>query len=933
MKQKTLFLLDAYALIYRAYYGLIRSPRINSNGLNTSAIFGFVNTLNEVLKKQDPSHIAVCFDPAGPTFRHEMFKEYKAQREATPEGIKEAVPYIKKIIEAYNIPIIEVMGYEADDVIGTLAKKAEKAGYTTYMMTPDKDYGQLVSENIFMYRPKTMSNSIDVMGIEEVKAKFDIESVDQVIDFLGLMGDASDNIPGCPGVGQKTAVKLIKEFGSIDGLLENTDKLKGALKTKVENNVQQIKDSRFLATIKTDVPVELDEESLSRHEMNVPALLELFKELEFRKMASDMFGDEAKKTEKTVEVKKTAKSQPLMGSLFDLDEPEDTVVEEYSNLKSSNSASNNYHLIDNQEKRTDLIAKLAKAKEYAVDTETTSVDPMTAELVGISFSLKKNEAFYIPVPADKDEALKIVAEFKDVLENEDIVKIGQNIKYDYIMLKRYGAEIKGKIFDTMIAHYLLQPDQRHGMDYLAEVYLNYTTISIEELIGKGKKQITMREVPIEKVVTYACEDADITLKLKDIFEKSLKEESLEDLFYNVEIPLIRVLAEMEMSGVNLDTAALKDTSVLLSKKLVDIEKEVHSLAGREFNISSPKVVGEILFDQLQLDPKAKKTKTGQYSTSEEVLEKLTDKHPIVGLILEHRGLRKLLSTYVDALPELINPQTGKIHTTYNQAVAATGRLSSSNPNLQNIPIRTDIGRELRRSFTADKDCLFFSADYSQIELRLMAELSKDKNMVEAFLSGADIHTATAAKIYKVPFDEVTREMRAKAKTANFGIIYGISTFGLASRLNIPRAEAKELIDGYFETYPDVKTYMDNAILKAQENMFVETILGRKRTLADINSRNSVVRGYAERNAINAPIQGSAADIIKIAMINIDKRIAKEGLKAKMILQVHDELNFNVPKDELDTLKALVVEEMQNAYKMKVPLIADCGVGDNWLEAH
>ena len=933
MKQKTLFLLDAYALIYRAYYGLIRSPRINSNGLNTSAIFGFVNTLNEVLKKQDPSHIAVCFDPAGPTFRHEMFKEYKAQREATPEGIKEAVPYIKKIIEAYNIPIIEVMGYEADDVIGTLAKKAEKAGYTTYMMTPDKDYGQLVSENIFMYRPKTMSNSIDVMGIEEVKAKFDIESVDQVIDFLGLMGDASDNIPGCPGVGQKTAVKLIKEFGSIDGLLENTDKLKGALKTKVENNVQQIKDSRFLATIKTDVPVELDEESLSRHEMNVPALLELFKELEFRKMASDMFGDEAKKTEKTVEVKKTAKSQPLMGSLFDLDEPEDTVVEEYSNLKSSNSASNSYHLIDNHEKRTDLIAKLAKAKEYAVDTETTSVDPMTAELVGISFSLKKNEAFYIPVPADKDEALKIVAEFKDVLENEDIVKIGQNIKYDYIMLKRYGAEIKGKIFDTMIAHYLLQPDQRHGMDYLAEVYLNYTTISIEELIGKGKKQITMREVPIEKVVTYACEDADITLKLKDIFEKSLKEESLEDLFYNVEIPLIRVLAEMEMSGVNLDTAALKDTSVLLSKKLVDIEKEVHSLAGREFNISSPKVVGEILFDQLQLDPKAKKTKTGQYSTSEEVLEKLTDKHPIVGLILEHRGLRKLLSTYVDALPELINPQTGKIHTTYNQAVAATGRLSSSNPNLQNIPIRTDIGRELRRSFTADKDCLFFSADYSQIELRLMAELSKDKNMVEAFLSGADIHTATAAKIYKVPFDEVTREMRAKAKTANFGIIYGISTFGLASRLNIPRAEAKELIDGYFETYPDVKTYMDNAILKAQENMFVETILGRKRTLADINSRNSVVRGYAERNAINAPIQGSAADIIKIAMINIDKRIAKEGLKAKMILQVHDELNFNVPKDELDTLKALVVEEMQNAYKMKVPLIADCGVGDNWLEAH
>ncbi len=933
MKNKTLFLLDAYALIYRAYYGLIRSPRISSTGLNTSAIFGFVNTLNEVLKKQDPSHIAVCFDPPGPTFRHEMFKEYKAQREATPEGIKEAVPYIKKIIEAYNIPIIEVMGYEADDVIGTLAKKAEKEGYTTYMMTPDKDYGQLVSEHIFMYRPKTMSNSIDVMGIEEVKAKFDIESVDQVIDFLGLMGDASDNIPGCPGVGQKTAVKLIKEFGSIEGLLENTDKLKGALKTKVENNVQQIRDSRFLATIKTDVPVELDEEALSRHDINEPALLELFKELEFKKLANDMFGGEAKKAEKVVEVRKAAKTQPLMGSLFDLDESEDTVVEEYSTLASSNTASSEYQLIDNQEKRSDLIAKLSNTKEFAVDTETTSIDPMTAELVGISISLKKNEAFYIPVPADKEEAFKIVAEFKNVLENEKIGKIGQNIKYDYIMLKRYGAEIKGKIFDTMIAHYLLQPDQRHGMDYLAEVYLHYTTISIEELIGKGKKQITMREVPIEKVVTYACEDADITLQLKEVFEKSLKKESLEDLFYNVEIPLIRVLAEMEMTGVNLDTAALKDTSALLSKKLVEIEKEVHTLAGREFNISSPKVVGEILFDELQLDPKAKKTKTGQYSTSEEVLEKLTDKHPIVNLILEHRGLRKLLSTYVDALPELINPQTGKIHTTYNQAVAATGRLSSSNPNLQNIPIRTDVGRELRRAFTADKDCLFFSADYSQIELRLMAELSKDKNMVEAFLSGADIHTATAAKIYKVPFDEVTREMRAKAKTANFGIIYGISTFGLASRLNIPRAEAKELIDGYFETYPGVKEYMDNAILKAQENMYVETILGRKRTLADINSRNSVVRGYAERNAINAPIQGSAADIIKIAMINIDKRIAKEGLQAKMILQVHDELNFNVPKNELDTLKALVVEEMENAYKMTVPLIADCGVGDNWLEAH
>ena len=923
MTAKTLFLLDAYALIYRAYYAFIRAPRINSKGLNTSAIYGFVNTLEEVLRKENPSHIAVCFDPPGPTFRHEQFESYKAQREATPEGIKEAIPYIKQIIEAYRIPIIEVMGFEADDVIGTLAKKAEQAGYKTYMMTPDKDYGQLVDQHTFIYKPKTNASGFDIMGIEEVKAKFDLHSVEQVIDLLGLMGDASDNIPGCPGVGAKTAVKLIHEFGSIENLLANTDKLKGALKTKVENNVQQIKDSRFLATIKTDVPVSFDEAALTRQTLDTAKLSEIFEELEFRQLAERILGN----------VKKATQPIPIMGSLFDENPTEDTAIAEYSNLASLKTVKIKYQTIDNQEKRANLLFKLEFCSEFAIDTETTHIDPMLAELVGISICCDKNEAFYIPVPADEQQARAIVSEFKSLLEDERILKIGQNLKYDYIVLKRYGAEIKGRIFDTMIAHYLLQPEQRHGMDYLAEVYLKYKTISIEELIGKGKKQITMREVPLEQVVPYACEDADITYQLKTIFEKQIKEEGLDPLLYQVEIPLIRILADMEMAGVRLDTEALKDTSVLLTKKMAEIEQEIYKLAGTTFNINSPKMVGEILFDQLKLDEKAKKTKTGQYSTSEEVLEKLTDKHPIVGLILEHRGLRKLLSTYVDALPELVNPHTNKIHTTYNQAVTATGRLSSSNPNLQNIPIRTDVGRELRRAFVADEDATFFSADYSQIELRLMAELSGDTNMIEAFLSGEDIHAATAAKIYKVPIQEVSREMRSKAKTANFGIIYGISTFGLSNRLNIPRAEAKQLIDGYFETYPMVKTYMDQCIEKAKGQMYVETILGRKRMLPDINSRNSVVRSYAERNAINAPIQGSAADIIKIAMIGIDKRIKSEKLKAQMILQVHDELNFNVPNSELETLKQLVIEEMQKAHQMRVPLIADCGQGKNWLEAH
>ncbi|MEG1617065.1 MAG: DNA polymerase I [Bacteroidales bacterium] len=930
MEEKKLFLLDAYALIYRAYYAFIRAPRVNSKGKNTSAIYGFVNTLEEVLKKENPTHIAVCFDPPGPTFRHEMFESYKAQREATPEVIRESVPVIKEIIKAYNIPIIEVMGFEADDVIGTLAKKAEAAGYTTFMMTPDKDYGQLVDQNTFMYRPKTMSAGFDIMGVEEIKEKFKIERVEQVIDILGLMGDAADNIPGCPGVGEKTAQKLIAEFGSIENLLNHKDELKGALKTKVENNVQQIRDSKFLATIKTDVPVEFDEKTLTRDPLNQDALGQIFEELEFRQLSDRILKGAAKNEPKN---SKATKQAPLMGSLFDVIEDNPTVETNYSTLVSLKALPYNYHLVENQEQRAKLIAKLNKRDSWAFDTETTGVDPINAELVGFSFAMDENEAYYVPVPVDEEEARAVVAEFKTAFENEAILKIGQNIKYDYIMLKRYGVDVKGKWFDTMIAHYLIQPEQRHNMDYLAEVYLKYQTIHIEELIGSGKKQRSMRDVALPVVTEYACEDADVTLKLKKVFEKELQKEGMEKLFWDIEMPLVKVLADMEMEGVKIDTLALKDISVILTKKMQEIEQEIYSAAGMEFNIGSPKAVGEVLFDHLKLDEKAKKTKTGQYSTAEEVLEKLKDKHPVVDLILEHRGLKKLLNTYVDSLPTLLDKKSGKIHTSFNQAVTATGRLSSSNPNLQNIPIRTDVGKELRRAFIPDEGCMFFSADYSQIELRIMAELSQDPNMVEAFLSGEDIHAATAAKIYKVPIEEVTREMRNKAKTANFGIIYGISVFGLASRLNIPRAEAKMLIDGYFETYPGVKAYMDKSIEVAQQQGFVETLFGRKRMLPDINSRNSVVRGFAERNAINAPIQGSAADIIKIAMVNIARRFKEEGVKSRMILQVHDELNFNVQPDEQDVVKKIVIEEMQHAYRMRVPLIAECGFGKNWLEAH
>ncbi len=919
-----LFLLDAYALIYRAYYAFIKNPRINSKGFNTSAILGFVNTLEDVLKKENPSHIGVAFDPAGPTFRHVAFEQYKAQREETPEAIRLSVPIIKEIINAYRIPILEVPGYEADDVIGTLATEAGKRGIQTYMMTPDKDYGQLVSDNVFIYRPKYGDKEFEVMGVEQVKAKFDIQSPSQVIDMLGLMGDASDNIPGCPGVGEKTAQKLIAEYGSIENLLEHVEDLKGALRTKVENNKEMITFSKFLATIKIDVPIELKMEELVREQADEEALRKIFEEMEFRTLIERVL-----KTEKKQPV-----NAPTQGNLFDLFADEGTVEEKYSNLARLETLNYDYQLIDTEEKRSELLQKLLTKEILSLDTETTGTDPITAELVGMSFSYAENQAYYVPVPANHEEAIKIVNAFRPVFENEKSIKVGQNIKYDLLMLQNYGVELKGKLFDTMVAHYVLQPELRHGMDYLAEIYLKYDTIKIEELIGsKGKNQGNMRDLAPEQVYKYACEDADVTLKLKNILEDELRKNGAEDLFYNIEMPLVPVLAYMERNGVRLDTGALQQSSEHFTKKMNEIEQEIYTLAGVEFNISSPKQVGEILFEKLKIIEKAKKTKSGQYSTSEEVLESLRGKHPVIEKILDYRGLKKLLSTYIDALPLLINPKTGKIHTSFNQTITATGRLSSSNPNLQNIPIRDENGKEIRKAFIPEDGCLFFSADYSQIELRIMAHLSEDKNMIDAFLSGYDIHAATAAKVYKIDINDVTREQRSKAKTANFGIIYGISVFGLAERMGVDRKEAKELIDGYFETYPDVKRYMDKSIEVARENGYVETIFHRKRFLPDINSRNAIVRGYAERNAINAPIQGSAADIIKVAMIRIYERFKRENIKSKMILQVHDELNFSVYPEEKEMVGRIVIEEMENAYKMHVPLKADCGWGTNWLEAH
>ena len=918
-----MFLLDAYALIYRAYYAFIKNPRINSKGLNTSAIMGFVNTLNEVMTKENPTHLGVAFDPSGPTFRHIEFPEYKAQREACPEDIKTAVPIIKKILEAYRIPVLEVEGFEADDVIGTLATKAGMSGIETYMLTPDKDYGQLVGNNVYMYRPRH-NGGYEVMGTQEVIEKYGIDNTSQVIDLLGLMGDASDNIPGCPGVGEKTAVKLIKEFGSIESLLLNTDKLKGAQKKKVEENAELIRMSKYLATIKTDVPIELDLDALQVKDANQQELEKLFEELEFKTFAKRILKKD----------KQEQKKQNLQLDLFAEFPTEGKEEAEFSSFETIKTIPHEYKLVEKEDEIKQLCDYFLTKEILSLDTETTSLSPIDAELVGLSFSVKENEAFYVPVPADQDEARKIVDLLRPVYENEKILKMGQNLKYDYEVLMKYGVRLAGKMFDTMLAHYVIQPELRHNMDYLAEIYLNYKTIHIDELIGpKGKNQKNMRDLRPQDVYEYAAEDADVTLKLKNKLEGELKKYGAEELFYNIEMPLMPVLAEMEMNGVTIDTQSLADTSDVLTKRMEEVEKEIYELAGAPFNIASPRQVGEVLFDKLQIVEKAKKTKTGQYVTNEEVLQSLKGKHKIVEAILEHRGLKKLLGTYIDALPKLINARTGHIHTSFNQATTATGRLSSSDPNLQNIPVRGEEGKEIRKAFIPEPGCLFFSADYSQIELRVMAHLSGDENMIEAFREGHDIHAATAAKIYKEEMENVTRDQRTKAKRANFGIIYGITVFGLAERLEISRDEAKMLIEGYFETFPKVKEYMEKAKEQARNQGYVETQFHRRRYLADINSANATVRGFAERNAINAPIQGTAADIIKVAMIRIYNRFRAEGIRSKMILQVHDELNFSVYPEEKEKVEQIVLEEMQNAFPMQVPLVADCGWGNNWLEAH
>ena len=933
-----LFLLDAYALIYRAYYAFLKAPRINSKGFNTSAVLGFVNTLEEILTKEKPTHIGVAFDPKGGTFRHELYKEYKAQREETPEVIRESVPVIKQILEAYRIPILEVAGFEADDVIGTLAHKADEKGITTYMMTPDKDYCQLVTEKALIYRPKYGNNGYEVMGPAQVLDKYGLKDTAQVIDMLGLMGDSSDNIPGCPGIGEKTAVKLINEFGGIDGLLANTDKLKGALKEKVENNVDQIKFSRLLATIRTDVPIELDMEQLKFAEPDAPRLTALFEDLEFRTLMSKFKTRnivEPAQPSAPVQSEKKPSNDGFHGDLFDLFQPDVQPAEEFSNLKDIKTVQHTYYLIETEKDAETLAHKLAAQDFFCFDTETTGTEAITAQIVGMSVSFKEHEAWYVAMPKDKDGKQQMLEIFRPVFENPQTLKIGQNIKYDILILGNYGIRVQGKLFDTMIAHYLLQPELRHNMDYLAEIYLNYKTIHIEELIGeKGKNQKNMADLDPARVYEYACEDADVTLQLKSILEKELDKAGIIPLFRDVEMPLVQVLAYMERNGAMIDPAALAETSRLFTERMKALEQEIYREAGVEpFNILSPKQVGEILFDRMKIIDKPKKTKTGQYVTSEDVLESLRTEHKIVDLILKYRGLKKLLGTYVDALPLLVNPATGKIHTSFNQTVTATGRLSSSNPNLQNIPVRDEDGKEVRKAFIPEPGCKFFSADYSQIELRIMAHLSQDRNMIEDFKLGHDIHAATAAKVFHKSIQDVTKSERSKAKTANFGIIYGISAFGLAQRMGVSRTEAKELIENYFKTYSGIKNYMDRSIEEARAKGYIETILKRKRYLPDINSHNATVRGFAERNAINAPIQGSAADIIKIAMIAIYRRFMAEGIKSTMILQVHDELNFNVVPGEEEKVQKIVIEEMQNAWPMSVPLLADCGWGSNWLEAH
>ena len=927
MEHKRLFLLDAYALIFRAYYALIKMPRITSTGLNTSAVFGFVNTLEELLRKEKPTHIAICFDPPGPTFRHEAFEAYKGEREATPEDIKISVPIIKEIIRAYRIPIIEIEGYEADDVIGTLATKAGNEGFSTFMMTPDKDFGQLVSENVFQYKPGYRGGEFEIRGVKEVCERYEISSPDKVIDLLALMGDKVDNIPGCPGVGEKTAIKLINDFGSIENLIENTDSLKGALKKKVEDNKEQIVFSKFLATIKTDVPIDCDIEELKLQQADIEELTSIFRRLEFRTLIDKI----AKKNDTDSASKISAQPpQAIQGSLFDdisEDEPKTPMKSEIYEINTQN-----YHIIKNSDEIGEIERFIAESGECAVFIVAQGDSDMTAQWVGTALALHNGKTYYI------DNAITGAKEFIVSLHaNEKIKVISSQTKRDYVIISNSGLSSSEPIrnyYDITIAHYLLQPEIRHSIDNLALQYLNLSLVSYSEIAGsKGAKQLPMQSISIDKLSNWACQQADATMRLYPILSQSIEKENLSELLNEIELPLTRVLAEIEIAGVRIDVAALNEASETLTSRLDGIETEIHALVGENFNIGSPAQVGEILFDKLKLDPKAKKTKTGQYSTSEEVLEKISHLHPVVNKILEYRQLKKLLSTYLNALPNTINPTTGKIHTTYNQTVTATGRLSSTDPNLQNIPVRDEIGREIRRAFIADEGHTFLSADYSQIELRLVADFSNDKVMLDAFANDKDIHAITAAKIYKTPLEEVTATQRRNAKTANFGILYGISAFGLASRLGIPRSEAKQLIDGYFETFPTVQQYMSEAIEKARENGYVTTIKGRKRMLPDINSRNAVVRGYAERNAINAPIQGSAADIIKIAMVNIFDEIAKRGLKSKMIMQVHDELNFDVLPQELDIIKELVCRNMQNAYNGRVSLTASCGTGPNWLTAH
>ena len=925
-----LMLLDAYALIFRAYYGLIRSPRINSKGENTSAVFGFVNTLEELLRTEQPDFLAVAFDPPGGTFRHEAFADYKAQREETPAGIKWAVPVIKDILEAYDIVACEVKGFEADDVIGTLALQGQAAGLDVLMVTPDKDYAQLVRPGITMCRPSSGKSGLEKLDVEAVCEKYGLAHPTQVIDMLALMGDAADNIPGCPGVGPKTAVKLLAEFENVEQLIENVEQLKGSLRQKVSDHVEDIRNSKFLATIVTDVPIELDLDAMKRREPNKEKLKNIFEACEFRTFIQRFLGESPNAKTNAVEepdlfAPQGAENSAESGNL--------STNYPQSSHKTLQDTEHTYVLIDNLKDATALCGNLLTFPIVAFDTETTGIDAMSAEMVGMSFAIEGGRAWYVAVPENQAGAQEFVDAFRPFFENEGQIKVGQNLKYDLTILSHYGVEVKGELFDTMLAHYVVEPEQRHNMDHLAETYLHYRTIHIEELIGTGRQQKNMRDLAPSEICDYACEDADVTLRLYPILREKMAECDVTDVFSKIEMPLLPVLARIEQNGVRLDTEALQQTGEDFRARLQTLEEEVYALAGHEFTITSPKQVGTVLFEELKISEKARKTKTGQYSTSEEVLETLRDKHPIVEKILAHRALKKLLSTYVEALPKLINPRTGRIHTSFNQAVTATGRLSSSNPNLQNIPVRGEDGREIRKAFVPDEDCTFFSADYSQIELRIMAHLSGDEHMIADFNAGHDIHAATAARIFHKSIEEVTRDERRKAKTANFGIIYGISAFGLSERLGIPRGEAKELIDSYFETYPKVKEFMSTCIERAQERGYILTEFKRRRYLADINSRNATVRGYAERNAVNAPIQGTAADIIKVAMVAIDRRLREEQLEAKMILQVHDELNFSVPHRELDTVRRLVIEEMESAYSMRVPLLAECGSGTNWLEAH